>query len=132
MRGREIFGPTRLGPGAWPDGIAFDSFGNLWGTLVYSDKLFVLTPEESSASCSTRAIPRKCKRSSCAFLDNRVTADVLFTKKTASRPGWQVSRWAVPISRTVYIGSLKGHRIPFFRSPVPGLPMAHWPNGRGN
>ena len=42
---REIFGPTKLGTGAWPDGIAFDSAGNLWGTLVYSDKLFVLTPK---------------------------------------------------------------------------------------
>ena len=42
---REIFGPSNLGTGAWPDGIAFDSYGNLWGTLVYSDKLFVLTPE---------------------------------------------------------------------------------------
>ena len=42
---REIFGPSRLGKGAWPDGIAFDSYGNLWGTLVYSDKLFILTPQ---------------------------------------------------------------------------------------
>ena len=44
-KGREMFGPPSLGRGAWPDGIAFDSAGNLWGTLVYSDKLFVLTPE---------------------------------------------------------------------------------------
>ena len=42
---REVFGPSSLGKGAWPDGIAFDSYGNLWGTLVYSDKLFVLTPK---------------------------------------------------------------------------------------
>jgi hypothetical protein len=28
--------------------------------------------------------------------------------------------------RTVYIGSLKGERIPYFRAPVAGLPMAHW------
>jgi hypothetical protein len=28
--------------------------------------------------------------------------------------------------RTAYIGSLKGTRIPYFRSPVPGLPMVHW------
>ena len=42
---REIFGPRSLGKGAWPDGIAFESCGNLWGTMVYSDKLFVLTPQ---------------------------------------------------------------------------------------
>jgi gluconolactonase len=28
--------------------------------------------------------------------------------------------------RTVYIGSLKGKRIPCFRAPVAGLPMVHW------
>jgi gluconolactonase len=27
---REVFGPSNLGKGAWPDGIAFDSHGNLW------------------------------------------------------------------------------------------------------
>jgi hypothetical protein len=28
--------------------------------------------------------------------------------------------------KTAYIGSLKGTRIPYFKSPVAGLPMAHW------
>jgi sugar lactone lactonase YvrE len=45
VRTREIFGPSTLGTGAWPDGIAFDTYGNLWWTLVYSDKLFVITPQ---------------------------------------------------------------------------------------
>jgi gluconolactonase len=31
-----------------------------------------------------------------------------------------------PDLRTAYIGSLLGTRIPFFRSPVAGLPMVHW------
>ncbi len=43
LSNREVFGPSSLGKGAWPDGIAFDSLGNLWGTMVYSDKLFVLS-----------------------------------------------------------------------------------------
>jgi len=37
LSNREIYGPSNLGPGAYPDGIAFDSFGNLWGTTVYLD-----------------------------------------------------------------------------------------------
>jgi hypothetical protein len=28
--------------------------------------------------------------------------------------------------RTAYVGSLQGNRIPFFKSPVAGLPMVHW------
>jgi hypothetical protein len=35
-----------------------------------------------------------------------------------------------PDLTTVYIGSLKGDRIPCFRSPVPGLPMVHWNEAR--
>ena len=32
-----------------------------------------------------------------------------------------------PDLRTVYLGSLLGTTIPYFKSPVPGLPMVHWP-----
>ena len=31
-----------------------------------------------------------------------------------------------PDLQTVYLGSLGGTALPSFRSPVPGLPMAHW------
>jgi hypothetical protein len=28
--------------------------------------------------------------------------------------------------KTVYVGTLKGTTIPYFTSPVAGLPMVHW------
>ena len=31
-----------------------------------------------------------------------------------------------PDLQTVYIGSLRGQRVPYFRAPAPGLPMVHW------
>ena len=31
-----------------------------------------------------------------------------------------------PDLKTVYIGSLFGTNIPYFQSPVAGLPMVHW------
>jgi gluconolactonase len=31
-----------------------------------------------------------------------------------------------PDLRNAYIGTLFGTNIPWFRSPVAGLPMAHW------
>ena len=40
---REVYGPARLE--GFPDGFAFDSFGNLWVTLVMTDKLIAITPE---------------------------------------------------------------------------------------
>ena len=123
---REIFGPTRLGKGAWPDGIAFDSAGNLWGTLVYSDKLFVLTPKGDMRILLDEGDPARVDALERAFLANQVTADVLFATGTGVAPWMASVTFGGPDLRTVYIGSLKGSRIPYFRAPVPGLPMIHW------
>src|SRR6267142_1154303 len=41
---REVFGPANLGPGLI-DGITFDSYGNLWGTMIFADRLIAITPE---------------------------------------------------------------------------------------
>ncbi len=123
---RETFGPRKLGKGAWPDGIAFDSYGNLWGTLVYSDKLFVLTPQGALRVLLDAGDPDDVDALERAFFANHVTEDVLF------RTGRGIAPWMASVTfggddlRTVYIGSLKGKRIPYFRSPIPGLPMVHW------
>ena len=126
VAGREIFGPTRLGHGAWPDGIAFDSTGNLWGTMVYSDKLFVLTPKGDLRVMLDEGDRRKVEALERAFLCNSVTEDVLFATGTGVAPWMASLTFGGPDLQTVYIGSLKGRRIPFFRAPVPGLPMVHW------
>jgi sugar lactone lactonase YvrE len=123
---REIFGPANLGKGAWPDGIAFDSYGNLWGTLVYSDKLFVLTPQGDLRILLDEGDPQKVDALEQAIRRNQVTEDVLFAT------GCGIAPWMASITfggkdlRTAYIGSLKGKRIPYFRAPVAGLPMVHW------
>ena len=123
---REIFGPSSLGPGAWPDGIAFDSYGNLWGTLVYSDKLFALTPQGDLRILLDEGDPAKVGALETAFRRNAVTEEVLFATGRGVAPWMASVTFGGPDLRTVYIGSLKGTRIPYFRSPVPGLPMVHW------
>jgi gluconolactonase len=126
LSGREVFGPSSLGQGAWPDGIAFDSFGNLWGTMVYSDKLFVLTPEGDLKILLDEGDPQKVAALERAFFNNHVTEDVLFVTGQGIAPWMASVTFGGPDLQTVYIGSLKGRRIPFFRAPVPGLPMVHW------
>lgn len=123
---REIFGPRSLGKGAWPDGIAFDASGNLWGTMVYSDKLFFLTPEGDLRILLDEGDPAKVDALEQAFFRNHVTEDVLFSTGQGAAPWMASVTFGGPDLRTVYIGSLKGKRIPYFRSPVPGLPMVHW------
>ncbi len=126
VQGREVFGPSNLGPGAWPDGIAFDSYGNLWGTLVYSDKLFVLTPEGDLRILLDEGDPVKVAALERAIAEGQVTHDVLFATGRGVAPWMASVTFGGSDLQTVYIGSLKGDRIPFFRAPVPGLPMVHW------
>jgi gluconolactonase len=126
LSNREVFGPASLGKGAWPDGIAFDSFGNLWGTMVYSDKLFVLTPEGDLKILLDEGDPHKVDRLEQAFFNNHVTEDVLFVTGQGIAPWMASVTFGGPRLETVYVGSLKGKRIPYFRAPVPGLPMVHW------
>ncbi len=127
---REIFGPSKMGKGAWPDGIAFDSYGNLWGTLVYSDKLWVITPEGDFRVLLDEGDPQKVDALEQAFLRNHVTEDVLFVTGQGIAPWMASVTFGGADLRTVYIGSLKGKRIPYFRSPVAGLPMVHWNDRR--
>lgn len=126
LSGREIFGPSKLGKGAWPDGIAFDSYGNLWGTMVYSDKLFALTPEGDFHVLLDEGNPTKVEALEQAFLKNAVHEDVLFATGQGIAPWMASVTFGGANLQTIYIGSLKGHRIPYFRAPVPGLPMVHW------
>jgi len=123
---REIFGPTSLGKGAWPDGIAFDSAGNLWGTLVYSDKLFVLTPKGDLRVLLDEGDPQKVEALEQAILKNEVNHDVLFATGRGVAPWMASVTFGGPDLRTAYIGSLRGTRIPYFQAPVAGLPMVHW------
>jgi sugar lactone lactonase YvrE len=123
---REIFGPSRLGRGAWPDGIAFDSAGNLWGTMVYSDKLFVLTPQGDLCVLLDEGDPQKVDALEKAFQSNQVDEQVLFATGQGIAPWMASVTFGGPDLRTLYIGSLRGSRLPYLQAPVPGLPMVHW------
>lgn len=126
---REVFGPSSLGKGAWPDGIAFDSYGNLWGTMVYSDKLFALTPQGDLKVFLDEGDPQKVEALEQAFFQNAVNEKVLFATGRGIAPWMASVTFGGADLQTLYIGSLKGSRIPYFRAPVPGLPMVHWNDG---
>ena len=126
LSGREVFGPYKLGRFGFPDGIAFDAFGNLWGTLVMSDQLFFLTPEgefhiflEDGNEAASLAMEQ-------AFIEDRLTPELMLAAGGTIAPWFASITFGGQDLSTAYIGSLKGNRIPYFQSPVPGLPMVHW------
>ncbi len=121
---REVFGPSHLG--GMPDGIAFDAHGNLWCTLIMVDRLVVLTPEGGLRVLLDDGDPE-----ASGSLMQRFDAGAMRVEDMQRARG-TIAPWMASITfggaglRTVYLGSLLGSRIPYFHSPVPGLPMAHW------
>lgn len=128
---RETFGPESHG--AFIDGIAFDSFGNLWGTHVMIDHIFAITPEgELRILLDDDNNSAAGKTLLDAFEKDQVTPEITL------QCGGEIAPWMASITfggvdlSTVYIGSLRGTTISYFRAPVAGLPMVHWNEAKLN
>ena len=122
---REVYGPTDLG--GVPDGFAFDVYGNLWVTLVMYDRLIAITPEREVLTLLDDGDPAEVASLDRHWYGNSMTQELMLSIKGGRVAPWMASvTFGGPDLKTVYLGSLRGTTIPFFRSPVAGLPMVHW------
>ena len=121
---KEIYGPNDHG--RLIDGIAFDSHGNLWGTHVMNDGIFAIKPDGDLHIIFDDSNPAEVKMLDDAFQAGTVDAELLL------QCGGSIATWCASITfggkdlKTVYVGSLRATNIPYFQSPVSGLPMVHW------
>ena len=121
---RETYGPENVG--GFCDGIAFDAFGNLWSTLIMADRLIALTPKGEVLVLLDDGDPAGTKALDTAWAAGTVTPEIM-AGATGTLCPWMASvTFGGPDLKTVYLGSLRGSRIPVFRSPVAGLPLIHW------
>lgn len=121
---RQLYGPPDLG--GIPDGFAFDEAGNLWITLVSADRLVALTPNGEVLTLLDAGDATKALELDRHFSAGTVTPELLGIARGTVAPLMASVTFGGPDLRTVYLGSLMGTRLPAFRSPVPGLPPAHW------
>jgi gluconolactonase len=121
---REVYGPHQLD--GFPDGFAFDTFGNLWVTLIFTDQLVAITPDGEVLTLLDDSDP-----TTKASLFEHFKAGTLTPEIMAATHG-TIAPWMASLTfggsdlRTVYLGSLRGTNVPYFRSPVAGQPMIHW------
>jgi gluconolactonase len=122
---RQIYGPSNLG--GFNDGIAFDAYGNLWTTLIMADRLVAITPQGDLLNIlDLGGDPAALAALDAAWEAGKVTPALM------GAAGGDVCRWMASLTfggpdlKTVYLGSLQGNRIPYFRSPVAGLPLLGW------
>ena len=124
LTNREVFGPGHLG--GYPDGIAFDSFGNLWCTLIMVDQLIALTPQGDKLLLLDDGEPEASRHLLARIANGQASSEDMSRARGTLAPWMASVTFGGPDLRTVYIGSLLGSTIPCFESPVPGLPMVHW------
>jgi gluconolactonase len=130
LSGRETFGPGDLG--GTPDGFAFDDYGNLWITIVQTDRLIALTPEGELLTLLNDCDAKQREVYDRHFYAGTMTPEIMAATKGTIAPWMASITFGGADLKTVYLGSLMGTTIPYFRSPVAGLPMAHWKgNGAG-
>lgn len=121
---RETFGPADHG--APIDGIAFDTYGNLWGTHVMADRVFAITPEGDLRVLLDDAPAEASRRLMEAFYKGQVTPELMLACRGNIAP-WMASLTFFGRNlRQVAIGSLRGTRLAVFEAPLSGLPMTHW------
>ena len=124
LNGREVYGPRELQ--GIPDGFAFDAVGNLWMAYVLSDRIAALTPDGEEMILFDDGDAEKVRAFDRHFFAGTVTPEIMMTLGGTLAPWTASLTFGGPDLRTVYVGSLRGTTIPYFRSPVAGLPMVHW------
>ena len=112
--------------GGTPDGFGFDEYGNLWITIVQTDRLVALTPEGELLTLLDDCDPKQQVEYDRHFYAGTMTPEVMAATKGTIAPWMASLTFGGPDLRTVYLGSLMGTTIPYFQAPVAGLPMAHW------
>jgi gluconolactonase len=124
LTGRETFGPAQLH--GTPDGFAFDVVGNLWTTFVQTDSLIALTPTGDVLTLLDDCDPEQRCVYDAHFHAGTMTPEIMAATQGTIAPWMASVTFGGPDLRTVYLGSLRGTTIPYFRSPIAGLPLAHW------
>lgn len=122
---REVFGPSSLGAGS-PDGMAFDAFGNLWVTMIMSDRLLAITPEGEVIELLDDGNPEANAQLEAHAAAGTLTMEIMAQAHGTLAPWMASITFGGPDLKTVYLGSLMGTSLACFRSPVAGLPMVHW------
>jgi hypothetical protein len=95
--------------------------------MIFADRLIAITPQGDLLELLDDGDAEATAQFEAAFATGApVPFDVML------KCGGPTCNWLASVTfggadlSTVYLGGLRATEIPFFRSPVAGLPMVHW------
>ena len=113
----------------YPDGLAFDAEGALWIACVISNRLIRLAPDLSWTVLFEDCDPRELHHVAAAHAAGQLTWDTIARSRGTRVANLTSVAFGGPDLKTVYLGGLGMDRVQALRSPVAGVPLAHWRTG---
>jgi len=124
LSAHEIYGPHDLG--GFLDGVAFDAHGNLWITLILTNKLITLTLEGEVWTLLDDGNPEALARYEEHCQQGTPTPELMDACRGTVALMMASITFGDPDLRAVYIGGLYGTTLASFHSPAPGLALPDW------
>ncbi len=112
--------------GDFPDGLALDAEGGVWVVCVGSNRVYRVTADGRRHTMIDDSRPQDVERLEKALIAKQLTRPMLSDASGKKLKNITSLAFGGPDLRTAYMGSLAGDSLAVFRSPVPGLPLAHW------
>lgn len=117
---------THFEDGTWPDGLAFDAKGGVWITSIISNRVIRVAPDGTQQLILEDCDQQHVDQTEQAFLAGQLTREAIYNSPSNVLKHLSSLAFGGPDLRTVFLGSLHGTNIPYFRSEIAGQPMAHW------
>lgn len=112
--------------GTWPDGLAFDAEDGVWITSPISNRVIRVSPDGEQHLILEDCDHRHVQNAERAFLAGELTREAIYNSPSKTLKHLSSLAFGGPDLRTVFLGSLGGASIPYFRSEIAGHPMSHW------
>jgi gluconolactonase len=117
---KEIVGPDSLGRGAFPDGFAFDPFGNIWVTIINQNGLSVIDRKGDLHTVYSDMNESAVELMAAGVEQRNGTVEHLVACASERGPLRLPTSLAFggPDERTAYVGNLLSAHLPTFRLPA--------------
>lgn len=114
------------GRGDIPDGLALDAEGGVWVVCVGSNRVYRVAPDGRVETMIDDADPACTDVLEAAFEARTLTRPQLSAARGRRLHNVTSIAFGGPDFKTAYMGCLAGTALARFRSPLAGLPPAHW------
>ena len=112
--------------GTFPDGMAFDAEGALWIICVVSNRLIRVAPDLTWTVVFEDIAHSALETIASAYANGQLTWDHVVRSRGVRVSNLSSIAFGGPDRKTLYMGGLGIAAVQVLRSPVAGMPMAHW------